>query len=357
MELFVLIFLGAISGHWLHLACKLRRRIGAALYSLKFIQGRFAGAGTLPRQLLAAVRGPGQLKTSTSPLWIGLGALVFSSCETDIDLSIPINDASLVVDAYIISGEPARVTVTTAYPYTSVIDLESLSSIVISDAIVVLSDGQLTDTLVYTVDLNLFPPFFYQGQNPALFGQPGKTYSIQVISGIDTATASTLIPMPVPIDSLAWESEGKDEKDSTIEFGRLRLWFRDPPELGNHYRIFLKNQDFTAFQAPNNSVFEDRIINGDSIFFDVSKPDAQPSFLVPDSLSFQQRRRFIKGDTIDVRFCSITRESFTFIRSFQTAAASFGNPFSAPTFVKGNMKGALGGFVGYGASYHTFISQ
>ena len=357
MELFFLIFWGAISGHWLHLASKARRRIAAGLGSLKFTQVRDSGERTLPHPLLAAVRGPGRIFTSHHLLWIGLAASLNSSCETDIDLSIPINESSLVVDAYIISGEPARVSVTTAYPYTSVIDLESLASIVIPDAIVVLSDGQLTDTLLYTVDLNLFPPFFYQGQNPALFGQPGKSYTIRVISGNDTATASTQIPAPVPLDSLAWESEGKDEEDSTIEYGRLRAWFRDPPELGNHYRIFLKTQDFTAFQAPNNSVFEDRIINGDSIFFDVSKPDAVPSFLVPDSLSFQERRRFVKGDTIDVRFCSITRESFTFIRSFQTAAGSFGNPFSAPTFVKSNMKGALGGFVGYGASYHTFISQ
>jgi hypothetical protein len=357
MELFFLGFLGAISGHWLHPASKARRRIAAGLCSLKFTQAHSSGERTLLLRLLAAVRGPGRINASNHIILLALASFLFSSCETDIDLSIPINQSSLVVDAYIISGEPARVTVTTAYPYTSIIDLESLSSIVVSDAIVVLSDGQLTDTLIYTVDLNLFPPFFYQGQNPALFGQPGKTYSIRVISGSDTATASTQIPMPVPLDSLAWESEGKDEEDSTIEYGRLRMWFRDPPELGNHYRIFLKNQDFTSFQAPFNSVFEDRIINGDSIFFDVSKPDAVPSFLVPDSLSFQERRRFIKGDTIDVRFCSITRESFVFIRSFQSAAASFGNPFAAPTFVKGNMKGALGGFVGYGASYHTFISQ
>ncbi|MDA0930796.1 MAG: DUF4249 domain-containing protein [Bacteroidetes bacterium] len=357
MELFILIFWGAISGHWLHLPSKVLRRIVAALYSLKFIQGSSAGVGTLPRQLLAAVRGPGLLHAKLPLGVLGLIVTLFSACETDIDLSIPINESSLVVDGYIINGEPARVAVTTAYPYTSVIDLESLSEIVIPDAIVLLSDGQLTDTLRYTVDLTQFPPFFYQGQNPALFGQEGKTYTIQVIVGEDTATASTYIPTVVPLDSLAWESEGKDELDTNIEYGRLRVWFRDPPELGNHYRIFLKNQDFSAFQAPFNSVFEDRIINGDSIFFDVSKPDAVPTFLVPDSLSFQERRRFIKGDTIDVRFCSITRESYTFIRSFQTAAGSFGNPFAAPTFVKGNMKGALGGFVGYGASYHTFISQ
>lgn len=357
MELFFLIFLGAISGHWLHQASKARRRIAAGLCSLKFTQARFSGERTLLRQLLAAVRGPGRITSPQHILWIAAMFSVFSSCETDIDLSIPINESSLVVDAYIISGEPARVSVTSAYPYTSIIDLETLSSIVVSDAIVVLSDGQLTDTLLYTVDLNAFPPFFYQGQNPALYGQPGKSYSIRVISGNDTATASTQIPLPVPLDSLAWEFEGKDEEDSTIEYGRLRMWFRDPPELGNHYRIFLKTQDFTAFQAPNNSVFEDRIINGDSIFFDVSKPDAVPSFLVPDSLSFQERRRFVKGDTIDVRFCTITRESYSFIRSFQTAASSFGNPFAAPTFVKSNMKGALGGFVGYGASYHTFIPQ
>jgi len=357
MELFVLIFLGAISGHWLHPASKVRRRFVAGLCSLKFTQAHSTGERSLPHRLLAAVRGPGGLNPSKHILWIGLAGSLFSACETDIDLSIPISNASLVVDAYIINGEPARVSVTNAYPYTSVLDLESLSSIVIEDAIVVLSDGQLTDTLVYTVDLNLFPPFFYQGQNPALFGQVGKTYSIRVIAGTDTATASTQIPMPVPLDSLAWESEGKDEIDSNIEYGRLRVWFRDPTELGNHYRIFLKTQDFTSFQAPFSSVFEDRIINGDSLFFDVSKPDSQPSFLVPDSLTFEERRLFVKGDTIDVRFCSITRDSYTFIRSFQTASGSFGNPFAAPTFVKGNMKGALGGFVGYGASYHTFISQ
>lgn len=353
MELFILIFLGGDSGYWHPLWAEFLRRAFAALYSMN----RKAVVSCLPVRLFDKGRGPTVFNAQWSFGVMGLILALFSSCETEIDLSIPINESSLVVDGYIINGEAARVVVTTAYPYTSVIDLESLSAIVIPDALVILSDGQLFDTLKYTVDLTQFPPFFYQGQNPALFGQEGKTYTIQVVVGVDTAVASTSIPTVVPLDSLAWESEGKDELDTNIEYGRLRVWFRDPPDLGNHYRIFLKTQDFAAYQAPFNSVFEDRIINGDSIFFDVSKPDAVPTFLVPDSLTFQERRRFIKGDTIDVRFCSITRESYTFIRSFQTAAGSFGNPFAAPTFVKGNMKGALGGFVGYGASYHTFISQ
>lgn len=272
------------------------------------------------------------------------------SCETDIDLSVPVNEVGLVVDASIEQDQFAKVSLTETYPYTQVISLDSLLGLVVDSATVVLSDGLLTDTLEFTIDPKSFPPVYYKGTNPALMGQVGRTYFLTIIAGEDTATASTSIPEVVSLDSLAFEPEGDEP-----EFGRIRVWFRDPPAPGNHYRVFARTQAFPDFAPLRRSVFEDRIVNGDTIFFDISKPDPLPFFLIADTLDFDERRRYTSGDTVQIKFCSITRESYSFIRTFEAASGSFENPFSAPTFVKGNVEGAIGGFVGYGASYHTYI--
>jgi len=59
-----------------------------------------------------------------------------------------------------------------------------------------------------------------------------------------------------------------------------------------------------------------------------------------------------------VRFCSIDRVSYEFIRTFEDAANTSGNPFSNPTTVKGNISGgAVGGWIGYAAFYIWTVAQ
>jgi hypothetical protein len=69
-----------------------------------------------------------------------------------------------------------------------------------------------------------------------------------------------------------------------------------------------------------------------------------------DNFSF-----FEKGDTITVKFCNIDKATYDFWRTMEYSYASIGNPFSSPTKVLSNVKGALGYFGGYAVQYKTLV--
>lgn len=287
-------------------------------------------------------------------IWKLLLVVGFISCESEIDIVLPPPDTMVVVDATIENGQFAKVAVTKTAPYFDVIDITSLSAIFITDATVVLSDGLISDTLQLTIDLNQFPPIFYQGNNPALMGQEWKHYFLTVYALGDTLTSSTSIPGAVPLDSLTWEQFGDDDS-----LGLAWLSFQEPDTLGNYYRLLCKRQGYPYYvPALGQSISNDQIANGQYIQFVFGRPDPAPSWFntaTGDTLPDEDGIRWRRGDTIMVKFCSIDYRSYEFLRTYEDAATSFGNPFSAPTFVNSNINGGLGGFVGVAASYHTYI--
>jgi len=278
--------------------------------------------------------------------------LLFSSCERDIDINLPPPTLNVVVDASIENDRFAQVLVTRGIPYFEEVDLETLLGTIVGDAEVYLSDGIHTELLSLTINPESFPPVAYVGTNPSLRGKVNTRYFLTVIVGQDTISGSTFIPQVVPLDSVWWKPD-----DESGQFGFGWGAFRDPDTLGNNYRLFSKRQGYPAFVTANRSVSDDRLVNAQSITFSFIRPRATPRLFTPDSLqeTGQTRIYYERGDTISVKFCSIDRPSYEYIRTAESAAGSFGNPFSAPTFIKSNLKGGLGGFVGYAASYHTYV--
>ena len=276
------------------------------------------------------------------------------SCETEIPIDLPIPNTYVVVDASIENGQFAKVAVTKTTPYFDTINITSLSAIFINDAIVILSDGVNTDTLQFTVDVTQFPPLFYKGTNPTLLGQEWKRYYLTVYALGDTLTATTTIPGAVPIDSLRWKQYGNNDS-----LGLGFIYFKEPDTLGNFYNLLSKRQGYPYFvPIPVQSISNDEIGNGQYIEFTVPRPKATPVWFnvaTGDTTNQEGGVLFRRGDTIDVKLCSIDFHSFQFLRTYNTAANSFGNPFSAPSFILGNVNGGLGGFVGIGASYSTYI--
>jgi hypothetical protein len=276
------------------------------------------------------------------------------SCESEIDIDLPPPETLVVVDGTIENGQYARVAVTKTAPYFDVINIASLSGIFINDAIVYLSDGTVTDTLTLTIDPNQFPPIFYQGNNPALIGQEWKKYYLTVIALGDTLTSTTTIPGVVPIDSLSWKPFGNNDS-----LGLGYVYFKEPDTLGNLYQLMAKRQGYPYFVAiPGQSISNDQMANGQYIEFTVPRPKATPSWFntaTGDTTNQGGGILFERGDTISVKLNSIDYNSYLFLKTYNSAAGSFGNPFSAPTFVLGNINGGLGGFVGIGASYQTYV--
>jgi len=297
-----------------------------------------------------------RMKTKYLPYICAAGFLALTACEQEIEIDLPPPKEMVVVDGSIESGEFARVTLTKSMPYFSEIDPNTLSSILITDATVFISDGTLTDTLEFTIDFNAFPPVYYKGTNPLLQGVPGKSYNLTIWTQTDTLTAVTSIPQIVPLDSIFWKPDG-DEQDS-LGYGWGHL--TDPPEIGNIYRLFVKRQDYISYiPAGGRSTMDDRLINGQSTDFNFVRPRQYPSWYpVSDTTSSgggDERFYFKRGDTISVKFCTIDVASYDFVRTYEIAAGSFGNPFSAPTFVRTNITGGLGGWVGYGVSHHSYV--
>jgi hypothetical protein len=282
-------------------------------------------------------------------LLIGLVA-----CESEIEIDLPPPETLVVVDGTIENGQFARVAVTKTSPYFDVISISSLSAIFINDAVVVLSDGVISDTLQLTIDATQFPPIFYQGNNPALMGQEWKKYYLTVIALGDTLTSTTTIPGVVPVDSIRWQQFGNNDS-----LGLGWIYFKEPDTLGNYYNLLTKRQGFPYFvPVPGQAISNDQLANGQYIEFVFGRPDPTPSWFntaTGDTIDDESGIRWRRGDTVSVKLCSIDFHTYEFLRTYDDAASSFGNPFSAPTFVASNINGGLGGFVGIGASYSTYI--
>lgn len=282
-------------------------------------------------------------------------SIALLSCESEIPIDLPTPETMVVVDGVIETGEFAKVAVTKSAPYFSTISIATLSAIFINDAVVVLNDGVNYDTLTLTIDVNQFPPIFYQGNNPALIGQEWKKYYLTVYALGDTLTSTTEIPGIVPIDSLGWEQFGPDDS-----LGIGLIFFKEPDTLGNYYFLQCKKQGWPYFvSVGGQDLSNDNVVNGTYISFTFFEPSALPGWFNTasgDSLSEDNSPGFFRrGDTITGKLCSIDRTTFDFLRTYEDAASSFGNPFSAPTFVLSNINGGLGGFIGLGSSYYTYI--
>ena len=294
-----------------------------------------------------------------------LAILVLAACEKDITVNIPQADKKPVVEGNIFQGEVATVGITWSFPYFKPLtnidpnNPGSLSEFLVLDATVTVSDGLITDTLHMTYDPKYFPPLIYKGSQ--LLGAPGKTYSLRIqFPGYDLS-AITTIPYPVPLDSIGFKLDGNQDS-----LGFAYMYFQEPPMVGNIYRLFSKRPSYNDYKPTNaigNSVLDDQAYNGQYIEFWFNRPDPQSNlFYNPDDSTQtdnEDNGYWKLGDTIMVRFCTIDRPSYDFIKTLEASAGTSGNPFSNPTTVKSNITGgdALGGWVGYGVFDIQAIAQ
>jgi hypothetical protein len=270
----------------------------------------------------------------------------FSSCERDITVDLPQPEQQVVVEGYITPGAPAYVLISKTAAFFAPVDSASLSGYAVKNALVTLSDGSITDTLLQPA-----PDIGYVYISPNIIGETGKTYTLNIVTEGKTLTAITTIMQPVPLDSVWFKVQ--PEKD-TLGFMWARL--TDPPQTGNSYRWFAKRlgKD-NGFIAPIGSVFEDNFFNGMSFDFAYNRgevPNSQAEDDENDEEGF-----FKKGDTVVVKFASITKESFDFWRTAETQSSSNGNPFGSAAPLKSNIQGGVGIWEGFSFTLDTVIAE
>jgi hypothetical protein len=276
-------------------------------------------------------------------------AVLVAGCTKEITIDLPEVESKIVVDGGIYTGQFAQVALTNSAGYFDPVDSSSLAGYLITNAVVTLSDGALTDTLRPTVDFTLPIPFVYRGS--VITGQPGRTYTLRVVSGAKTVTAVTTIPQPVPLDSLWYELDSGQDS-----LGFIWANLNEPAGLGNGYRWFAKRLGKDdRYLPPFGSAFFDKFIDGQDFDFAFNR-GIEPGSTAPDD-DGPERGRFRLGDTVVVQFCSIGMPEVEFFRSYESIVANQGNPFAAPGVVETNVQGGLGIFCGYAPAYDTLICR
>lgn len=277
-------------------------------------------------------------------------ALLFASCEKDITVDLPQPDSKIVIEGYIFQGERPYVLLSRNSAYFAPIDSTTLANSIIYDAIVTVSDGINIDTLTFQSSSESPVKYAYVKQNPTIIGQAGKTYFLKVIANGDTATASTTIVPPTPIDSLRW----KPYNDIGDTLGLVWTYFKDPGIDERAYRFFSRR----VSQNPkrNNRLFRpntlltNKVFKGQNFYFGVGRPDKYGKGLSEDKYDQADKNRWLYGDTVKVRLCTIDLPAYNFIVSAEQSMDDSNSPFAAPNNIQTNIKNGLGCWIGYGVS-------
>ncbi len=283
-----------------------------------------------------------------------LSALFFTACEQEIEIDLPQPDASFVVEGWIENGSFPVVVVSRNSSYFDPIDSAALAELFITDAVVIVSNGLVDDTLQLVVDINnintsTWPYIYYKGSK--IQGQENGSYSLRIEVEGEEITGFTTIPKVHPFDTLWWESESVADTLGYI-WGTLS----DPVNEKNYYRIFTRRlgRDFADIPL-YGSVFDDVYFAGESITFSMFRGIGS----VEDDSAYAQDEfgYWCKGDTVVVRVSTMDVAHYDFWSSAEQEMYSGGNPFANPSTIRHNISGAVGVFGGYGSAYDTLIIQ
>ena len=272
-------------------------------------------------------------------------SLFLSGCEKEITVDLPIPEPKLVVDGRIEPGQKTYVYLSKSVPFFAPTDLNSFAAQTVKNAVVTVTDGTTTITL-----LEAIPGVgYYYISTDTTFAQYGKTYTLNISAEGKNYSSTTTIPDPVPLDSVWFELFPPSDS-----LGYLWANLTDKPVEKNAYRWLAKRigKD-NDFVAPHFSVFDDKFVNGTSFPFAYDRGNTENSTAEDDNN--EERCYFKKNDSVHVKFCTIGKTEFEFLRRFEIEISNNGNPFAAPSSIPTNITGdspALGIWCGYGSTIH-----
>lgn len=117
----------------------------------------------------------------------------------------------------------------------------------VSGAFVTIAGNGLIDTLSEKT------PGIYVTHN--LIGKPGKSYSLYVSIQGAVYSATSVMPQPVPLDSISF-IEGRNNNIYAVAN------FQDPPDVDNYYQFIEYSNGIRFSNGRGNSVFSDRLSDG-----------------------------------------------------------------------------------------------
>lgn len=301
-----------------------------------------------------------------------------TACQKDVTVELPPYDDRLVVDGKIETGLPPIIFLSTTKDIFSENSQDAIFGDFISDAIILISNGTITDTLqticsdeipkeFQEIGYALFgiPPSLmskyhicaYSTLNQAFFGKVGSTYSIEIQYKGKKYSASTSIVEPNYLDSVYWKPE-----KNTNDYGYAYAHLTDPADKYNAYfwEVWRTNQGKDGkpvdlkFHKTGNPTFDDKFINGVSFEFFYENPRTWRDTTIPEDY----RGMYKRNDTVLVKFSSLDQPNYNFLQKKYIQVNNGTNPFSSPINLPCNIVGgALGYFTGFSPTYYTLICK
>lgn len=271
-------------------------------------------------------------------------SLLLLACHPEPDLELPGYSSKLVIDGFIEQDKYPQVVLSRSASYFDNVDSVSIRRFIVSTAKVTVSDGKQEEVLTYRKGEGFFPPFIYQGTT--LKGEVGKTYTLTVSLEGQVYTSTTTILPPPEFDSI-WYKPVEEDSSKLLIYGKLN----DPVDETNFYRIFTKRIGKDAKYIPiYYSAFADAPFNGQNFTFTMIRGSESITSIDNDTY-------FEKGDTVSIKFCSLTEPHFRFWSTLENELYMTGNPFasSGNKIISNISENALGIWGSYGARYYNII--
>ena len=240
--------------------------------------------------------------------------------EKDIDLDLGVHRPQLVVECYLVPGEPYRLTLTESSGY-----FEAPEQPQVPEALVVIAHQGRRDTLRYLPTLDKVQKKLYTHFSPTLVsGKPGEVYSLEISDDQGRQLrGSTTLMAPVPIDSLRYSFNGRQK-------AYVEARFRDPAESSDYY-FFSVHLDSTNRKAEVNYQVPDQLNNG--------KP-----FALGSGFDFEPY------DSLIVSLFHLEKPYYEFLNSTEEARSANSNPFAQPSRLRSTVQGGLGVFTNLAVS-------
>jgi hypothetical protein len=252
--------------------------------------------------------------------------LLFSGCEKVIDVDLNEVNPAVVIEANLTNSTNfAEVLLTKTGSYFGNSPIEQ-----ISDASVIIKDEFGSNFILDEVEKGLY-------RSDKILFQPEVTYQLSVEVESEKYESSSRLNPAVLIDSLTYIY---DEGFAFLDPGYIvKVHFIDPPEKTNYYRIKVFENDTLRNSTEDLIVFDDRLIDGQSL-----EVTLRGIIFEPD-------------DIVSIQLVSLDEGAYEYYHTFQELINV--NPGSAaPANPTSNISnGALGYFSTWSADEKTVIIE
>ena len=270
---------------------------------------------------------------------------VLTSCNLskEVDIDLPTYSSQPVVECYLVPGQRFELLLTKSNSFFDPLNSDNaaayLESILIKGADVRII--YLNDTIQLSEGVELNPAngqiSNYSAEEIVPEGYTGNFELLITMADGNTITANTIIPNPVPIDSVRVEYNNENKNRATVF-----IYHKDDRNTVDYYRrmIHVSSLDSSASQ---DYTVDDKINDTEVIAYGM----------------FYEREdnKSVVGDTLIFTLMHTTKEYNLFAESKDNANASNGNPFGQPGQIRSNVVGnnsPIGIFTGFYIKRDTF---